>query len=180
MVEAVYMEHFVRVVVTFVLFVVLRWPTNPYALVLAILVLDAIGSLHTLFFGKGGDIKEKERVNKTEEYQQADKISDALTYLMLLYLLPNDPVLYFFIVYRVVGVCLYVWTQQVWPVIVFFDFVKEYIIYKHLFGKSEHANAILSVSILFKILFEIYFHTIHNKHVFVRNVNRSDPQPIYP
>lgn len=163
MIEAVYIEHFLRVVVTFVLFVVLKWPTNPYALVLAIMLLDEIGQLHS-YFGKDGGWQNKERVTKTEAYQQADKISDALTYLMLFSLFPNDPVLHFFVVYRAIGVFLYVWTKKVWPLIVFFDFVKEYILYKQLFSNSEHANAIFGMSILAKILFEVYYHTIHNKH----------------
>ena len=163
MIPAVYVEHIIRVVVTFVLFVVLKWPTNPYVLVLAIMLLDGIGSLYALF-GKDGGWENKERVTKTEAYQQTDKISDALTYLMLFSLFPNDPVLHFFVVYRAIGVFLYAWTKKRWPVIVFFDFVKEYILYKQLFSHSEHANAIFGVSIVLKILFEIYFHTIHNKH----------------
>lgn len=163
MTKAVYVEHFLRVAVTFILFVMLKWPTNPYALVLAITVLDEIGQLHA-YFGKDGGWENKERVTKTEAYQQADKISDALTYLMLFYLIPNDPVLHFFVVFRAIGVLLYVWTKKVWPLIVFFDFAKEYILYKQLFSHSEHANAIFVASIFAKILFEVYYHTIHNKH----------------
>lgn len=166
----VYIEHALRVLITFVLFVLLKWPTGPYAIVLAILVLDAIGPLHA-YFGEDGGTKKKERLTKTEEYQQADKISDALTYLMLMYLVPDDPVLHFFAVYRAVGVLVYLYTQQVWPVIVFFDFVKEYILYKELFSKSEHANVIFGVSIILKILFEVYFHTIHNKHAQLKDVD---------
>jgi hypothetical protein len=159
MIPPTYIEHAVRVLITFVLFVVLKWPTNPYVLVLVILLLDSIGPLHAY-----PDIENKKRVTQSEEYQQADKISDALTYLMLIYLVPNEPVLHFFVLYRVFGVLMYFWTQQVWPVIVFFDFIKEYILFKALFAKSEHVNTIFGVSIVLKILFEAYFHTVHNRH----------------
>lgn len=157
--KPVYIEHAVRVLITFVLFVVLKWPTNPYALVLVILALDYIGPLYTIL-----DKQKYVEVTQSEEYQQADKISDALTYLMLIYLIPNEPMLHFFVLYRAFGVLMYFWTQQVWPVIVFFDFVKEYILFKTLFSRSEHANAIFVVSIVLKILFEVYYHTVHNKH----------------
>jgi hypothetical protein len=159
MIPPTYIEHVLRVLITFVLFVVLKWPTNPFALVLVILLLDFIGPLYTL-----PDIGEYKRVCRTEEYQQADKISDALTYLMLIYLIPNEPVLHFFVLYRAFGVLMYFWTQQVWPVIVFFDFVKEYILFKALFSKSEHANTVFAVSIVLKILFEVYFHMVHIRH----------------
>ncbi len=165
-----YIEHAVRVLITFVLFVVLKWPTDPYVLVLVILLLDTIGPLHAY-----PDIEKKKRVTQSEEYQQADKISDALTYLMLIYLVPNEPVLHFFVLYRVFGVLMYFWTQQIWPVIVFFDFVKEYILFNALFAKSEHANTIFGVSIVLKILFEVYFHTVHNRHAQLqKNVDVDD------
>lgn len=158
-VHPTYIEHVVRVLITFVLFVMLKWPTSPYVLVLMIFLLDYIGPLYTI-----ADRKKYVELTQSEEYQQADKVSDALTYLMLIYLIPNEPVLHFFVLYRVFGVLVYFWTQQIWPVIVFFDFVKEYILFKALFAKSEHANTIFVVSIVLKILFEVYFHTVHNRH----------------
>lgn len=159
MIHPTYIEHAVRVVITFVLFVVLKWPTNPYALVLVIILLDYIGPLYTIL-----DREKYIDLTQSEEYQQADKISDALTYLMLIYLIPNEPMLHFFILYRAFGVFMYVWTQQTWPVIAFFDFVKEYVLFKALFAKSEYANMIFIVSIVLKIMFEVYYHTVHNRH----------------
>jgi hypothetical protein len=160
MVAPTYLEHAGRIILTLVLFVALGIQTlNPFVLVGLLIVLDAIGSLYAT-----GDAQEKERVYASEEYQQADKVSDALTYLMLLYFLPNDPVLSFFVVYRALGVLVYVLTQRVWPVIVFFDFVKEYILFRALFAHEAYANVVLAGSVFLKVLFELYFHTIHNRH----------------
>ena len=61
----------------------------------------------------------------------------------------------------------YVNRNSVW-LIYFFDFVKEYLVYLYLFGKN---SSVLYFLIVFKIMFEFYFHTFHNKNHYKININ---------
>ena len=94
--------------------------------------------------------------------------SDIFTYSLLLFVLPNDSVLKFFILFRFIGTVLfYVNRNSVW-LIYFFDFVKEYLVYLYLFGKN---SSLLYFFVVLKIMFEFYFHTFHNKNNYKINVN---------
>lgn len=50
--------------------------------------------------------------------------------------------------------------------ILFFDFVKEYLLYLFLFGKNF--NYLLPF-IALKILYESLFHTVHNPNHYIKN-----------
>jgi hypothetical protein len=96
---------------------------------------------------------------KTYDYQIKDKIVDVLSYLILLFFYESDDYLKFFVFYRLIGVILYTLTKNSDWLIIFVDMVKEYMIYKYIFGKND---SYLPILIFGKVLFEIYFHKMKN------------------
>ena len=108
--------------------------------------------------------RKKRECAKTFYYQHYDKISDALgyvwVYLFLLFFLKHDSFLLFFVLYRIVGVILFSTTKNSKSLVVFFDFVKEYLLYLFLFGKNFKY---LPFCITLKMCFEYYFHSVVNK-----------------
>jgi hypothetical protein len=101
-------------------------------------------------------------------YQKNDKILDSftyiITYLFLALFFENDFLLLFFVVYRIFGVFMFSVTMDSSWLILFFDFIKEYLLYLFLFGKNF--NFLLHF-IALKILFESLFHTIHNPNHYI-------------
>ena len=110
----------------------------------------------------------KNDVNCTHSYtyQISDKILDSLTYIFILYLLPKNNTLTFFVLFRLIGVVLFYLTKNSEWLIYFFDFIKEYLIYLFIFGNN---NMVLFLFILLKFVFEFYFHTFHNKNNYKNN-----------
>ena len=96
---------------------------------------------------------------KTYYYQIIDKIVDVISYLLLFVFFKLDMFLLFFVLYRIIGVIIFTLTRQKMSTVVFFDFVKEYLLYLFVFGKNY---AYLPFFICLKILYEYYFHMIHN------------------
>ena len=92
-------------------------------------------------------------------YQTNDKICDVVSYiltfiLLCLYFKP-DFILLFFIVYRIIGVILFYITKDSSWLILFFDFIKEYIFYLFIFNRNY---SYILVFIILKICFEFYLH----------------------
>ena len=96
---------------------------------------------------------------KTYYYQIIDKIVDVISYLLLFVFFKLDMFLLFFVLYRIIGVIIFTLTRQKMSIVVFFDFVKEYLLYLFVFGKNY---AYLPFFICLIILYEYYFHMIHN------------------
>ena len=159
----------IRFIVTLIIFYLIsknkiKWIKNNLLIILAfiLLLLDCVDG----FLIK--HVYKIRKCSKSFNYQSSDKILDIFTYSLLLFVLPNDSVLKFFILFRFIGTVLfYVNRNSVW-LIYFFDFVKEYLVYLYLFGKN---SSVLYFLILFKIMFEFYFHTFHNKNHYKINVN---------
>lgn len=99
-------------------------------------------------------LKDK-KCTKTFNYQMKDKAVDVISYIMLLYFYDFDKYLKYFVIYRLIGVTMYILTRNSDWLIIFFDFVKEYMIYRYIFGEN---NNYLLVSMIGKILFEIFYH----------------------
>jgi hypothetical protein len=104
-------------------------------------------------------LMKNKNCTKTYDYQKKDKIVDILSYLILLNFYESDKYLNFFVFYRLIGVILYILTNNSNWLIIFADIVKEYMLYKYIFGEN---NNYLSILILGKVLFEIYFNKIKN------------------
>jgi hypothetical protein len=129
-------------------------------LILPILLtaLDEVDNIFTVFH------KYKGKYNgctKLFYYQYTDKICDSISYLLLFLFFKLDSILLLFIVYRIIGVILFTFTKNSNWLILFFDFAKEYLLYLFLFGNNY---LYLPLFILVKIIFECYYHTIHNEN----------------
>jgi len=94
-------------------------------------------------------------------YQKLDKITDILSYILLIFMIKNDKLLHLFILYRLLGVILFVKTKNSYYLVIFFDFIKEYLIYKYIFGNNY---TFIYICIVFKIIFEYLLHIIHNNY----------------
>jgi hypothetical protein len=97
-------------------------------------------------------------------YQISDKICDTISYLFTYFFLRMfvkvDVMLLWFILYRIIGVALfYVTKNSIWFV-VFFDFIKEYLLYTYLFSTNY---VYLLFFILCKIAFEYGLHRVFNQ-----------------
>lgn len=111
-------------------------------------------------------ISKLQRTNCTSKflyYQISDKICDIFSYVLCyiyFYNIIKDPILEFFILYRLVGILLYVFTNNKYYLVIFFDLVKEYMIYKYLLGTNL---LYLPIIIILKICFEYVLHLHINK-----------------
>ena len=93
----------------------------------------------------------------TPKYFVADKWVDMASYISFFFFFKFDPWLLFFILYRLVGVLLVAWNGNVMNIVVFFDFVKEYLLFFYFFqGKYKLALGALMVC---KCAYEYYVHT---------------------
>lgn len=90
--------------------------------------------------------------------QKNDKVIDIFSYI-LLFLFDIDNYLKFFILYRLIGVILYIQTHNRRELVIFFDFVKEYLLYISIFGNNYKY---LLIFILAKIIFEYYLFSKQN------------------
>jgi len=95
------------------------------------------------------------------DYQYQDKICDLLSYALTYLFLPVDA-LFYLIMYRACGVTLFTLTKQSVWLIVFFDFVKEYMLYSFFFNSYIY----LPLFVLGKIGFEYYWHKRKNTAVY--------------
>ena len=119
--------------------------------------------LYTFDFARSLIPSKKNKCAKTFYYHQRDKISDSLgylwTYLFLFFFLKSDPFLLFFVLYRILGVGFFSYTKDSAWLVVFFDFVKEYLLYLFVFGKNF---TYLPFFIALKMVYEYLFHSIVN------------------
>lgn len=93
-------------------------------------------------------------------YQSSDKICDVVSYMLSTSCVPKrDYFLLFLIAYRLVGVILFCFSKNSIWLVVFFDFVKEYYLYRYFF----HENfTLVPYLIVCKIGFEYIWHKVYN------------------
>lgn len=120
--------------------------------------LDSIDNLFKYYHYYDNRIK---RCVKTFHYQYTDKICDVVSYGFMFMFFKLDNILLYLILFRTIGVVLFSITKKSIWLVVFFDFVKEYLVYSFVFGKNTQY---LPIFILLKIAFEYYFHMIYNKN----------------
>ena len=99
------------------------------------------------------------KLYKIKYYQINDKIIDTFTYLLLISLFPSDNILKFFVLYRLIGVLLYLKTKNNYSLVIFFDFIKEYLLYLFIFG---HNYIYLTLFLILKIILEFYLYSQKN------------------
>ena len=89
-------------------------------------------------------------------YNSVDKCIDTLSYIVAYFMFNLDNVFSYFLIYRIIGVLLYMLTLNSKWFIIFFDFMKEYLIYYYFFNNNYKY---LWIFIVIKIYFEIYLHS---------------------
>ena len=133
--------------------------TNGYNYIYVILpllltLLDNVDNIFTFFY-------KKNICTKLYYYQYNDKICDFISYLLIILFFNVDKSVIIFILYRLIGIILFYITMDSKWLIVFFDFVKEYLIYSFFFTNNLF---ILPFFIMLKVAFEYYYHVIYNKN----------------
>ena len=105
---------------------------------------------------------EKPKYNNchyTNFYIIKDKIADLASYILVfLIFFKNDYLLLAFILYRAVGIVLYLITNNTAWFIPFFDFIKEYLLYNYLFKTNKY----IFIFIILKIIYEYFHYSILN------------------
>ena len=150
---------FIRFIVTIFLIIHIKkyYYESEYILLILVgklLITDAIDSIFTLFYK--GNLKDCwNPCTGLHYYQSMDKVLDLLTYILIYFFLDCNPIIGVLIVWRFIGVFLFSQTKNRKWLVPFFDFIKEYLVYLHFFGKN---NTYLPFFILAKIGFEYYLH----------------------
>lgn len=124
-------------------------------IVVKILLLDTIDSLPSLFY-KGTKDTCWNPCTRYPYYQKWDKIIDLVTYILFFIEFNYDIYLFILIVWRAIGVVLFIRSENRNWLIPFFDFIKEYLIFIFLFGKNNFKY--IWIIFLGKIGFEYYLH----------------------
>lgn len=165
---------FIRTILTLCIFYVLSFYRNNFIIThqylllpLILFILDLIDNvpakIHNILHNiENGEfiLKNINNCFKTFHYQLLDKICDSFSYLLLFFFFKIDANILYFTIYRIIGVLLFGLSKRTFWLIIFFDFVKEYMIYLYFF---MNANNYLQFFIVCKIIFEYYFHTVVNK-----------------
>ena len=119
--------------------------------------------LLTYVDGLDGTYIHKEKCHKSFLYHSQDKICDLMTYAFLYVLFPNDKNVLYLILYRVVGVILFISKRDATWLIPFFDFVKEYLVYVTFFPPTLRDPKVWGLMVT-KAVFENYHHRVKYNH----------------
>jgi hypothetical protein len=130
---------------------------NKY-LILPILLIFLDLSDNIFKYGINNDNNNK--CTKTFNYQSKDKIIDILSYFYTHQLFDLDKNVMYLSIYRLFGVVLFCISKLSLWLIIFVDFVKEYMTYLYVFKNNL---TYFPVFFVFKIVFEMYYHLIVNK-----------------
>jgi len=117
-----------------------------------LVILDGVDSIFTFY--------KKNNCNQTFYYQYLDKICDSISYLLLFLFFKLENILLYLVLYRIIGVILFSITKNSIYLMLFFDFVKEYLFYSFVF-KNNYIY--LPLFVICKIAYEIYLHSVINK-----------------
>lgn len=122
---------------------------------IVLILLDEVDNIFKLI-----NPSKTQDCTKTFEYQQLDKWVDAFSYCLSVWVFSLDSLIGGFTLYRILGILLFSLTKSSTWLIVGFDFVKESMLYRYLFGDNL---LYLPIAVILKIGFEYYFHTYVNK-----------------
>jgi hypothetical protein len=160
-----------RIIITIIVFIGLQLILksgnkffNKYLLLILpalLLLLDYSDTLNIIYKSKCYKyLRIETRQNKPNNYtllyyNSIDKSVDTLSYIVAYFMFNLDNVFSYFLIYRIIGVLLYMLTLNSKWFIIFFDFMKEYLIYYYFFNNNYKY---LWIFIILKIYFEIYLH----------------------
>jgi len=103
----------------------------------------------------------KDQCIHTFLYQSLDKITDILSYILVWYLFDKSHNILMLIIIRIIGVIFFISCKKSFYLILFPDLIKEYMLCKY-FNMDKNFPYI----IIFKIIFEFYYHTYKNLPVY--------------
>ena len=173
-----------RIVFTIILFFILfslmkngnKFCNKYFLVILAVLlfILDSFDNIAFLFYryyrpvsiestcsyeiSRTSKIKSfyEGKVNKNSLYYNIlDKCVDTLSYIIAYFVFNLNNIFLYFLLYRMVGIGLYIYTQNTRWLILFFDFVKEYLIYFFFLNKNL---SYIWIFIIIKIICEMVYH----------------------
>jgi hypothetical protein len=154
-----------RFILTLITFYFIKKWTNPkylyIILPISLVILDSTDTIFSkLYSFKQGYYKDQ--CIHTFFYQSIDKINDLACYVLAWYWfdLKSDPLFLVFCILRAFGVTGFLLTKKSYPLMIFPDLFKEYLIYRYLIPKGFN---LLPIVIILKIGFEIFFHTQVNQ-----------------
>jgi len=160
-----------RIVLTLISFEILKQYKNDKYFLIILPVLLTVLDLADNAFVKYAEWKKSpslifNRTNcttKSRYYQNVDKIIDMASYILAylyFYDVIKDTLLEYFIAFRFIGVTMFLMTSNKYYLVIFFDFVKEYMLYKYFFNNNSY---VLIICMILKILFEYVMHIKMNQ-----------------
>jgi hypothetical protein len=162
----------IRYIVTTVIFIIIKKINGNIKLNINLILPIA---LHFLDFVDGMYFSNQPEKIKAycyniNHYQMNDKLCDLASYALAYSMFGLDKYVLFFIIYRTIGVSLFLITKDRRWLIIFFDFIKEYLLYLYI-TKSKKNNKLLITLIVLKIIFEYGLHVIGKKKI--ENITKS-------
>lgn len=150
-----------RVVVTFIAFYFIKkWigTNSKYLFIIlpiALSILDSVDSIPNLIKSQISGSSTK-ICHQLFAYQSTDKVNDLISYVLAWYWFDLDPLFLVFCGLRAFGLLGFLTMKKSYPLMIFPDLMKEYLLYRFLIPKGF---SWLPAVIVTKICFEIYFHT---------------------
>jgi len=161
--EITYIDFFIRIFSTIIIiYLILNYVPKKYfylCLPIALFILDCSDNVLSRIYSfyQGSYIKNICCSNFI--YQILDKINDIISYFLVYKYFHLDNYFLFFLIWRTIGVVLFGLTRNSVSLIIMFDFMKEYLLYKFFFGNNY---TYLPLVIIGKMTGELYWHTFKN------------------
>jgi hypothetical protein len=160
--KIIYIDAVLRIFITILfIYIILKYTSKKYiylVLPIALSLLDFSDNILSILYSI-----QKGYINICRclsEYQITDKLNDLFSYFLVYIFFSLDYIFLIFLIWRTIGVVLFSFTKNVNYLIIMFDFMKEYLLYKFIFGNNYFY---IPIAILAKISFEYYFHLYENK-----------------
>ena len=149
----------ISTIITF--FILIKYlSNNQYLFIILAIALTILDEFDNLFL-----ITYKNNIcSKSFYYQINDKMVDLFSYWLVFLFFCSNTFFLVFLIYRTIGVLLFAFTKNSIWLIIMPDILKEYLVYMFLYGSN---NKYLPILILGKVLFEYYYHTFHNKRIYI-------------
>lgn len=126
---------------------------------IALTILDYCDNIPNLIYSWYSTSVYKNTCTPFFEYQSMDKVMDWASYLLAWYWFKLDLVFLALCLIRGLGVIGFIQMKKSYPLIIFPDFLKEYLLYRYFIPSGFNW---LPAVMLAKLGFEFYFHTIIN------------------
>jgi len=153
-----------RVILTFGTFwIISKYVSSSYLFIVLPIILGVLDLTDNIpsFIYSWNQGYYKDKCTKLFNYQSIDKINDLAAYVLAWYWfdLKSHPLFLIFCGLRAFGVLGFIWTRKTYPLMIFPDLLKEFLIYRYFIPQGFNW---LPAIIIAKIGFEVFFHGINN------------------